>query len=237
MIPKILQLHWFWNDWPAFGDQVVHEWTAMLPGWKILLLRDIPDDFPDDLRPFLAEDRIPPANRGDLVRNFTMWKYGGVYVDFDTRPIKPLDATLLQHSCFLPICNGQDKEIVDNKGWIDSCILGSEPGHPFWLNVLENCRRPASWRHPAQWFCGFNTFTGYQNRSDVTVISNILQEVPDLLKTIDFCLGKDTTPATGRGYMLHYRANKVLADFNGWQDHHLAKSWKELYGTEPPEHI
>ena len=166
MIPKILQLHWFWNDWPAFGDQVVREWGDMLPGWEIKVLREIPGDFPSDLRPFLDEDRIPPANRGDLVRNFTMWKYGGVYVDFDSRPIRPFDETLLDRGCFIPRCNGRDEEVVGDDGWIDSCILGSEPGHPFWLAVLENCRRPASWRFPPQWFCGYNTFDGYAQEGD-----------------------------------------------------------------------
>ncbi len=237
MIPKILQLHWFWNDWPPFGDQIVEEWTAMLPDWDIMLLREIPEDFPEDLRPFLAEERIPPANRGDLVRNFTMWKYGGIYVDFDTRPIRPFDDELLEHSCFLPLCNGRDKEIVDGKGWIDSCILGSEQGHPFWQDVLENCRRPASWRYPCQWFCGFNTFAGYKARNDVVAIPNLCQEVEDILEVEKFCDGRDRAPAQGRGYLKHYRANRCMAGMFGWADHHLAENWKELYGVDAPEHI
>jgi hypothetical protein len=237
MIPKTLQLHWLWNDWPAFGDQIVSEWRNMLPGWDIVILRGVPDGFPEDLRPFLDEGRIPPANRGDLVRNFTMWKYGGVYVDFDTRPIRPFDDALLSRKCFLPLCNGQDKPVEQGKAWIDSCILGSEPGHPFWLDVLENCRRPATWRNPRQWFCGFNTFRGYQDRDDVDALPDLCQEVPDILRVRDFCEGNDLAPAAGRGYLMHYRANKVLADVNGWDDHHLATSWKELYGVEAPEHI
>lgn len=237
MIPKILQLHWFWNDWPPFGDQVVREWTSMLPGWEIMLIREVPDDFPSDLRPFLAETRIPPANRGDLVRNFTMWKFGGVYVDFDTRPIKIFDDALLSRRCFIPRCNGRDEEIVGDKGWIDSCILGSEQGHPFWLQVLENCRRPASWRNPRQWFCGYNTFDGYADRNDVDVIPNLCQEVTDGLKVLRFCQGKDNSTADGRGYFMHYRSNRMLAMLYGWDNHHLAKSWKEVYGDDAPEHI
>lgn len=237
MIPKILQLHWFWNEWPAFGDQIVREWREMLPDWEVMVLREIPDDFPSDLRPFLDETRIPPANRGDLIRNFTMWKFGGIYVDFDSRPIKPFDNFILNHNCFLPLCNGRDEVILDGKGWIDSCILGSEPGHPFWLDVLENCRRPASWRFPPQWFCGFNTFEGYQNRNDVDVIPNLCQEVTDGVEVHDFCLGEELSVPTGRGYMKHYRANAKLASLYGWANHHLAKSWKELYGVKAPEHI
>lgn len=237
MIPKILQLHWFWNDWPAFGDQIVEEWAAMLPDWDIMVLREIPEDFPEDLRPYLDEERIPPANRGDLIRNFTMWKYGGIYVDFDTRPIKPFDDELLNRKCFLPLCNGRDAEVTELNGWIDTCILGSEQGHPFWLDVLENCRKPATWANPAQWFCGYNTFTGYKTRDDVDVLPNLCQEVERGIDVMNFAQGKDHAPAVGRGYMKHYRANAMLAFLRNWDNHHLAKTWKELYGVDAPEHI
>jgi hypothetical protein len=237
MIPKILQLHWFWNDWPPFGDQVVREWAAMLPGWEVMVMREIPEDFPEDLRPFLDEGRIPPANRADLVRNFTMWKYGGIYVDLDTRPIRPFDDGLLHRACFLPLCNGRDREVTPADGWIDSCILGSEPGHPFWRDVLENCRRPASWRNPAQWFCGYNTFAGYETRDDVDALPNLCQEVEDGSAVAKFAKGRDRAPATGRGYLKHYRANAMLALMLHWQSHLLAKTWEELYGVPAPEHI
>ena len=238
MIPKILQLHWFWNDWPAFGDQVVSEWRAALPGWDVMVLREIPEDLPSDLKPFLEEDRIPPANRADLVRNFMMWKVGGIYVDFDSRPIVGADMNeLLEHSCFLPRCNGKDKPVTEYNGWIDSCILGSEPHHPFWEQVLENCRRPASWKNPAQWFCGYNTFEGYQSRDDVEVLHNLCQEVESGREIMRFARGEATEPAVGRGYVKHYRANAVLAFLHGWDNHHYARTWSELYGGEAPEHI
>ena len=46
MIPKTLQLHWLWDNPPPFMDTVVDRWTVMLPGWDIMVIRDVPFDFP-----------------------------------------------------------------------------------------------------------------------------------------------------------------------------------------------
>ena len=238
MIPKILQLHWLWNDWPPFGDQVVEAWRNMLPDWELKLVRGIPEDFPEDLRPFLDNEKIPPSLKGDLLRIFAMWKWGGIYVDFDSLPIRPFDEWLLDRECFIPRCNGRDVDVETEgvRSWIDTCIVGSVPQHPFWLHALENCRRPAFWHDQYMWFCGFNTFDGHEEYG-VDVLPNLCQELCEGETPVDFIRGRVTLPVAGRGYLKHYRASWFLAALFGWQRHQRAVTWKDVFGIEPPEHI
>lgn len=202
----------------------------MLPGWEIMLIRTVPDDFPAEFTPFLTNENIPPANRADLFRNWSLWRYGGIYVDMDTRPLRPFDDALLEHGCFIPICSYDITLTPAGRGFIDSCIIGSEAGHAFWPHVWENCRHHETWRSPRQWFCGVNTFRGYADYG-VTALRNLCQEATGE-ETVRFAKGRETGTTTGHGYMKHYRTNAWLALLFGWENHWDAKAWEDVFGEE-----
>lgn len=236
MIPKILQLHWFWSEWPPFGDEVVERWTAMHPDWDIRLMTEVPDTFPDKWGRFLSEDRIPPANRADLVRNWSMKEYGGIYVDLDTIPLRPIDDELLNIDVWIPICThlgGSTNHTCGN--FIDSCFLGSVPGHPFWDSALEWGEHPEGWPNHTQWFCGSNTFQD-SDQYDVQRLEGLCLEVT-YEAAYEFAKGNITIPTNNTNeYIVHYRASKAMEliglEKSHWNDY---GTWRSVYGLYPVE--
>lgn len=136
MIPKLLQLHWFWDEWPAYGDANVSEWAEMLPDWEIRVYREVPRGLPAAVTSRMAA--LPDGRRrADPVRYFTLWRDGGVYVDLDTRPLRRFDE-LLACRAFYPLAT-----LSGGPPFPTICCLGGEPGHDFFRRCLMRCASAA----------------------------------------------------------------------------------------------
>lgn len=129
-IPRILHRIWVGtepmpDDFAAFGE----EWSRMHPDWEHHLWTE--ENLPADLerREILDTSRIP-AERADLLRYELLWRFGGVYVDADMEPLKPLD----------PLLEGRDFFIGDLKpGRVNNAVIGAAKGHP----IAEGAMREA----------------------------------------------------------------------------------------------
>ncbi len=132
MIPKLIQLHWMFDPLPDWGEKVIDEYERRFPDWEIKVLTEVPQAFPDDLRSII-DCASSGRYKADLVRYWTMYEYGGIYVDMDTRPMRSFD-DLRDYDLFVPH--------IDNQlgHYVDICFIGSIPEHPFWLEVVEKCR-------------------------------------------------------------------------------------------------
>lgn len=118
-IPRILH-----RTVPATTDPLVEaawaRFEALHPGWTLMTHRDPldPADWP------LTAARWPDAANGaqfaDLVRLEALLRWGGVYVDADCDPLRPLDS-LLGAGCFAA---WEDERCIPN------AVLGATPGHP-----------------------------------------------------------------------------------------------------------
>lgn len=118
-IPRILH-----RVVPAEPNDLAEAWwcdfQALHPGWEFRTWRDPidPDAFP------LTAPHWNKVKHGaqlaDLVRLEALWNQGGVYVDQDMQPFRPLDA-LLPLSAFAA---WEDDKRVPN------AVLGAVPGHP-----------------------------------------------------------------------------------------------------------
>lgn len=117
MIPKIIHQVWVGNvlnipnQHAAWSEAII----AMNPTWEFRF--HVVND--DDLkRRFWS-----PASQSNFIRLQVIQEHGGIYLDMDCEPLKPLDS-LVGHSAF-----GAEQD----PGRICNAVFGAEPNHP-WIN-------------------------------------------------------------------------------------------------------
>lgn len=165
MIPKILQLHWFWDSLGSWAEQNVAEWRARYEplGWDVRLYDSVPSDLPPQYKEAML--RAPHSRfRADLVRYYLMQRDGGVYVDLDTRP-GPKDLSDLLDADRVLMAR------IGAKPLADICVLGSRPGAPMWSEMLESCRSVETGPRPHWWFSHMNVMPDVADRDDVRVLA------------------------------------------------------------------
>jgi len=125
-----------WRDTPIL-------WRAHHPHWNYTLWTD------DSLRQLVAThypwllptyDAYPyHTQRWDASRYAMLHQYGGVYADLDLQPTRPIHELIDNRPAFLPR--------TPNIG-LTNAFMGSAPGHPFFLHVLQQLPRYArAWYH------------------------------------------------------------------------------------------
>lgn len=118
-IPKILH-----RTVPERTSEQVEEWWAQFelthPTWELRTWREPldPADFP--LTGHLFDRCANGAQKAGLVRLELLVTHGGVYVDSDVEPVRPLDPLT-----YSPAFAGWEDDRV-----VPDAVLGSAPGHP-----------------------------------------------------------------------------------------------------------
>lgn len=87
--------------------------------------------------------------RADLARCLYLKRFGGVYVDLDIEPLRPVDGLLSNgDTCILGAEPESHARMHFGKP-VMACnaVMASVPGHPFWDHLLEEIRRRASRHH------------------------------------------------------------------------------------------
>jgi len=159
MIPKILHFTWKTKDIPEQWQNNFEKWKNYHPTWQIKLWTD-----EDNLR--LVRKCVPwfyniykklpfPINRADCARYIYMLKFGGVYVDLDTYPIKPLDPLLQYVSNFpTPIAMGQD---FASQSQFEIAFIMSSKGHNFFFYLLTHVKPYLNgWKSLTSFFPGWS---------------------------------------------------------------------------------
>ncbi|KKK26379.1 hypothetical protein ARAM_007227 [Aspergillus rambellii] len=168
-IPKIIHQTWF----PAGSNmsQNAQSWVQTIidhhPDWEYVLWDDETNEllvqqyFPWFLDTYRALPK--EINRADMVRNFYMYLFGGMYADVDTEALRPVDPLFAGHSVSLashwdvissaaPAQNNPVQRAflgrmahaadIESSAAVPNGWMASPPGHPFWLlpvlYVLEN---------------------------------------------------------------------------------------------------
>jgi hypothetical protein len=141
-IPHILHQTWKSPQLPAPFSDFQASWRALHPGWSYKLWTDADNDqfvktnyasWYDLYRSFDRE-----IFRADMARCLYLHHFGGVYLDLDIEPLRPLTHLIAQHSCLL----GSEPELHARKLWnklrlASNAVMASTPGHPFWLRMLN----------------------------------------------------------------------------------------------------
>ena len=142
-IPKIIMQTWKTHQVPekwAISPQSIQ---AMMPDWKYVLMDDndnrnfIQKHFPD----FLPYYDAFPHNiqRADAIRYCWLYVHGGLYLDLDFEIQTDLSIAF-QSSCevFL-VKSGNIGSVFTNS------FMASQPGCNFWLEVIEEMKKPLPW--------------------------------------------------------------------------------------------
>ncbi len=131
MIPQLLHRIWFGDDMPEEFVRYGRQWRDLHDAW---LYTEWPTGhaLPPLPEVYHRADEIAPKDalrfRADVLRLAILWEYGGVYVDTDVEPIRPLDDLLAGVECFASYSPHRSK---DGQRLLTNCVMGSVPKHPF----------------------------------------------------------------------------------------------------------
>lgn len=118
MIPKVLH-RTVPEDVPARFEEFWQQWCDMHPDWQTFTWQD-PLDPADWELGHLFQRCKTGAQLAGLVRLEVVYRIGGVYVDMDMEPLRPID-DLCDNECFVgdELC-----------GVLPDAMFGAVPGHP-----------------------------------------------------------------------------------------------------------
>lgn len=122
------------KDYRDYG----RKWEELNPGWQVKdwtrLPRLINQAVYDDIGlmdPLLTPDPVAVATqRADVASYELLWKYGGIYVNADIEPVRPLD-TLLEKVGANAWASFEDSYFLVN------AAMGGPARHPFWRAVID----------------------------------------------------------------------------------------------------
>ena len=94
MIPKIVHQIWVGpNDKPEYLEGYSAKLKELHPDWDCRLWTE--DSLPTDLLRTEYLDKLrAPAERADLLRLELLYRFGGLYIDIDMVPLRPMDPIL-----------------------------------------------------------------------------------------------------------------------------------------------
>jgi hypothetical protein len=136
-IPKTLHRIWLGAPMPPEYAAFEARWQALNPRWEIvnwgeeelaafgLANQDLYDAAPD-----VCPERLVPRFRSNLARYEILHRHGGVYIDADLAPLRPLADWLPPTATAFA---GWEQEPT----WIGNSILGSAAGHPFFAALID----------------------------------------------------------------------------------------------------
>ena len=135
LIPRVLHQIWLGPAILPF-EAFRLKWQRLHPLWEMRLWRDA--EVEDLMKSSVCGEAYARASnygeKSDIARYEILRKFGGVYVDCDFEPLKPLDA-LLGVGLFAGFSNVGAVEL--NNG-----ILGARRGHPLMAACVQRIKTP-----------------------------------------------------------------------------------------------
>jgi len=101
MIPKIIHYCWFGgNPLPELAQKCIESWKKYCPDYELMLWSE--DNFAVNTVPFTAQ--VAKVKKWgfivDYIRAWSVFNYGGVYLDTDVELLKPFTDDMLRNKCF-----------------------------------------------------------------------------------------------------------------------------------------
>ncbi len=125
-IPRVLHRIWLGpRPMPAIFNYYGEKWRALHPGWEIILWTD--DCLPPIRNADVFWSSTDHGARSDILRYELLWRFGGVYVDMDFEPLRPLDPLLQNVRAFTARAEPT---------WIGNAVLAAEPNHELYAEIL-----------------------------------------------------------------------------------------------------
>lgn len=168
-IPRIIHQVWFKfpngsATPPPEYDEMRRSWAKQHPGWQLKLwssttaLKFLKQHYPASVAVYEQYDK--EIFRVDAIRYFLLHHFGGFYVDVDTTSLSSLEPLREQPLVLV-------KDITPFLG-LNNGFMGAEPGHPLFLNCINNLSKAAGFKSPIQatgpMFLTYNRFTTKDKR-------------------------------------------------------------------------
>jgi len=137
VIPQVIHRIWRGGPMPAEFRGYGRSWKKLNPGWK---LREWGDSskLPEMPAVFARSRELAPRDHlrfeADVMRLQILYEQGGVYVDCDIEPLKPLGELLDGVECFATYSPNRGP---NGLRLLTNCALGAAPGHPFIAACIE----------------------------------------------------------------------------------------------------
>lgn len=148
MIRKIHRL-WLGSPMPDRYRAYGRQWAEMNPGWELhdWTADDLPKLINQDIYDELENGAVGPiplpphvaiaTQRADVAGYELVHRFGGVYINCDLEPLRPLDELLVWDAFSDAAWAAYEDDNFLNNG----VIAAPEPGHPFWAAVIEELPR------------------------------------------------------------------------------------------------
>jgi inositol phosphorylceramide mannosyltransferase catalytic subunit len=171
LIPKIIHQVWIG---PKNKPSYMSMWKDMNPDYEYILWDNdkIKEMFPlinqhlFDQFDKLEQDRW--NGKTNIARAEILYKYGGIYMDADCYPLRPLEDFLLDCTFFVPFENEKRNKLVA------SGIEGSTPGHPILQKFIEELNKEKIVKLPSWIFCGpgffSKIFESFKNTEGIKIV-------------------------------------------------------------------
>lgn len=131
MIPRLLHRIWLNPPMPAEFVTYGRRWQELHPDWMLTEW----DGWRDLKVPALlaglwdaAPERDGTRWRADLLRLGILYRLGGLYVDTDVEPLRPVDELLGGRGCVVALSANLGP---GNRPVVSNAVIAAEPGHPF----------------------------------------------------------------------------------------------------------
>ena len=131
MIPKRFIRIWVGSKKiPARHEQWWQEFQEIHPGWKFTTLRDgSEEEFLSDDLLNIYYDGESGAARSNVLRLGALHELGGVYIDTDVMPVRPLDPLLEDPRPFIGFATTNS---------LQNAVIASPPKHPAMKYLLDS---------------------------------------------------------------------------------------------------
>lgn len=134
-VPKKIHQIWIGSAVPKEFAAYQESWQRMHPDWEYRLWTQ------HDLKELQLENQNlvmqsrNPAEISDLMRYEILYRYGGVYVDFDYQCLQPLTVLNYLYDFYIGI-----QPLDSGSVQLGSGLIGSVPGHPILRHMMHAVR-------------------------------------------------------------------------------------------------
>ena len=132
MHPKIIHQIWVGSKpLPDKYRKLMASWIKHHPGWQYNLWTNKDVEGLKLHNHALYKSTRDPIEKANILRYELLYKYGGLYVDIDTKCLKSFSALRERYNFYTGICSTDCTAILNNG------VIASTPGHPIMQHCIE----------------------------------------------------------------------------------------------------
>jgi mannosyltransferase OCH1-like enzyme len=125
---KLLHFIWLGKNIPSYPTQ----WLTMNPDWELIIWNE--DNMIKLQNQALYDASFKyPNMQSDIARVEILYKYGGVYIDCDVVPLKPLGNFFEKQQDLVVFYENETKI----PGVIANTVMATQKNHSIWLSIIK----------------------------------------------------------------------------------------------------